>query len=396
MTTGKYHSIRTLRAGQSSCTPTEHREPTYVCVQVAAVITAYEEIGYVWDGSLQYGPEDVTPWFARGSLSIYGVLEHPRVSLNSHFEYHITNENAGALPCRQLVSSWLHTCATQHNAVCKTEGAKYPTRLIEVSAKDCSTSLRLITTPARTAGKYIALSYCWGRGSTLRLQSDNIEALHKSINIRSLPQTIQDAISLVRFLGIRYLWVDALCIMQGQDEAAVADWTRESRLMHKVYGGAWLTIMAASGASSDVGLFNKRSAQDELCGNAPRIPVDSDRLEHAVFGPAPKLWSLSKEPLETRGWAFQEAILSKRQLKYGTSGMTWKCRSCEYHENVSKPVKVNNITSIQLTLSPLSRKGVATQLHDKWTEVVESYSQTRLTCESDKLPAISGLAETIP
>lgn len=267
---------------------------------------------------------------------------------------------------------------------------RYPTRLVEVTTEDGSESLRLITSPAHATDKYVALSYCWGQASTLRLEANNVSSLHKSIGIKALPQTIQDAISLTRYIGIRYLWVDALCIIQGRDKTALADWARESSRMHDVFGGAWLTIMAASGTSSDAGLFVNRPAQVDLCKQGARISVGSNKSEHAVLGPEPKTSALNQEPLGTRGWAFQEAILSSRQLIFGTSGMAWKCPSCECHENTNGPFLSKDVAELQS-----SRKEMALQLYEQWTEVVESYSKTQLTYKSDRLPAISGLAGII-
>lgn len=380
---------------------------SFGCVEVVAMPTKRrkDDILFMLGGSWHYGPPDDKPWCVRGSLAIYGIpgmtdifrrsncaelthaIEHPRVFGDMDFEYYITNEGSGAPPCRQLVSSWLDICATRHLPICQTEDAKYPTRLLEVTAEDGSASLRLFTPPTGATGRYIALSYCWGRASSLRLQSDNIEALHNSVHMQTLPRTIQDAVTLVRFLGIRYLWVDALCIIQGHDKAAVQDWLYQSRLMHKVFGGAWLTIMAAAGISSDAGLFTNRSAQSEIWDKGVRMSVDSKSLEYVVLGPVPEISTSAKEPLEARGWAFQEAILSKRQLKYGTSRMSWKCRSCQCHENISEP-----FIPADLADSPTNRKEMAAYLYDQWTKVVELYSGTQLTYKSDRLPAISGLA----
>ncbi|ETS74032.1 hypothetical protein PFICI_13898 [Pestalotiopsis fici W106-1] len=333
---------------------------------------------------------DEEPGFAWGSLTLYRGPGDSCDLGGENFRHQLVGQNAGAPDCLHLVSSWVESCDKSHGTVCFTGKARQPTRLIEVAAEDGSASLRLITSPAYAAERYVALSYCWGQDPTLRLEMDNISALHESINMENLPQTIQDAISLTRYLGIRYLWVDALCIIQGRNKTAKADWTRESNRMHDVYGGAWLTIVAAAGASSDAGLFVNRPAQDDLFSKGIRIPVESGKLECAVLGPALKISPFITEPLEKRGWAFQESIMSRRLLRYGTSGMSWKCHSCEYHENVTQPLQPSNIAYFAA-----GRKEMARQLHERWTRVVESYSATHVTYKSDRLPAIAGLAGII-
>jgi hypothetical protein len=79
-----------------------------------------------------------------------------------------------------------------------------------------------------------------------------------------LPGTIRDAVLITRELGLRYLWVDALCILQGQDEAAQLDWRQHSAIMGDIYGNAFVTIAAAAAPHADNGIFHERVLPDTV------------------------------------------------------------------------------------------------------------------------------------
>jgi hypothetical protein len=100
--------------------------------------------------------------------------------------------------------------------------------------------------------EYVALSYVWGQAEMLRLQRSNLEFLQKrgSLNLMTMPATIADAAEVTKAIGERYLWVDALCIIQDDD----ADKTYFIPNMDTVYGCALLTIIALSGEGASAGL----------------------------------------------------------------------------------------------------------------------------------------------
>jgi hypothetical protein len=144
--------------------------------------------------------------------------------------------------------------------------------------------------------RYVALTYCWGKTQNFITTLENLEGLKERIPWEKLPQTIKDAITVTRRLGIRYFWVDALCIIQDSPE----DWEAESMRMADVYGGAFLTISAASGPDVHHGLTR------QTVGSKPEYPLQSD-------------------PLYSRAWALQERILSPRILIFGSDQIYWEC-----------------------------------------------------------------------
>jgi hypothetical protein len=210
-----------------------------------------------------------------------------------------------------------------------------------------------------TKMQYVALSYCWGTTQHFTTTSANLARMKERICWNELPQTIKDAITTTRALGIQYLWVDALCIIQDSQE----DWEAESKKMADVYGGAFLTISAALGPDVHHGLFQDSKVP----------PPSAEYWEDSPF---------QYDPLYSRAWALQERMLSKRLLIFSSYELYWECDD-------SPPQRKNKINSrILLHTHRLSPKLSTTD----WHSIVEDYTCRNLTDERDKLPALSGLA----
>ena len=78
----------------------------------------------------------------------------------------------------------------------------------------------------------------------------------RGIRIETLPKSFRDAIMICRALGIRFLWIDSLCIIQQDAE----DWERECSRMRDVYRNSYLTISIARSRGSSDGCFSTRSS----------------------------------------------------------------------------------------------------------------------------------------
>jgi len=102
----------------------------------------------------------------------------------------------------------------------------------------------LVQPKAGTRGNYTALSYCWGTQQTIVLSQELLDAGPVVYDLGKLPKTIQEAVIVTRRLGLSYLWVDSLCIVQIGDNGR--DFQEQSSVMHKVYGNALLTIAATA------------------------------------------------------------------------------------------------------------------------------------------------------
>ena len=128
----------------------------------------------------------------------------------------------------KAIKRWLEKCNEKHAlSTCTSPSGNFPKRLIYL---DSETRMAcLIDTPqGEPRPRYIALSYCWGHSEhNLTTTTDTLGKRMKNIPIGKLGATLKDVFELVLNLGEKYLWIDALCILQGDKD----EWERESRNM---------------------------------------------------------------------------------------------------------------------------------------------------------------------
>lgn len=240
---------------------------------------------------------------------------------------------------------------------------------------------------------YCCLSYIWGGPQEILTTTLNLEA--HQIVIPSFPRTIQDAISVVRSLGFRYLWVDALCIIQNDEN----DKAKEINQMGQYYKNATITISACKTSSVNDGFLEDRPIRHACClpmylptGNGNIwLRKDLDKMHRPGW---------DKDRLDTRGWAFQETVLSPRLLRYGATELIWKC-----HTENFKPVwptyafflegRHELIPSTIFGL-PRNPKGNEFRLRNsQWIGLVRLYSGMKLTFWRDRLPALAGIVKEL-
>jgi Heterokaryon incompatibility protein (HET) len=144
----------------------------------------------------------------------------------------------------------LENCVTSHQGCKNTlEISKIrPTRLIDVGADQAGSQICLIQTDG-ISSPYIALSHRWGTTWHLTTTKSNISEMQQGIRLQDLPRTFSDAVSITRKFGIRYLWIDSLCIVQDDPK----DWEIEASRMAGVYSGSYITIAAISSKDSNSG-----------------------------------------------------------------------------------------------------------------------------------------------
>lgn len=102
-----------------------------------------------------------------------------------------------------LIKSWLQNCQDSHVPCNIGSSSTLPTRVIDVGSSP--DDVRLLITGG-VAGRYAALSHCWGGSVTLTTRKSTIEAHRSSIRFGSASQTFADAVEVTRRLGLRYLW----------------------------------------------------------------------------------------------------------------------------------------------------------------------------------------------
>jgi hypothetical protein len=324
----------------------------------------------------------------------------------------------------KLTREWIETCVTDHPFCYLPSDISLPSRVLDVGG-----CVRLIETRG-ALGEYVALSHCWGsEGGVLKTTTTNIEHHIQGIAWASLPPTFQDAITITRGLGIRFLWIDSLCIVQND----LDDWEAESAKMGDVYTNSSLTIAATHAANSLGGLFPARCST--LFGGSmgghyrnktlPIGPVEvrkrstnkaRDVIEphfmsdgHSNFssiGDTSFSDNSDASPLLARAWAFQERILATRTVHVHAEELFWECKTCNKCE-CGRLENQNWWNSprdpfAELRLPPPGLKAAYAhicsggmsklEIANFWLEIVAIYSTLRLTYETDRLVALSALA----
>lgn len=232
----------------------------------------------------------------------------------------------------QLLREWIKTCNDEHRCFVQKNG-RLPTRLLDVGDQDHPNILRLDCANKRSSWKYMALSHRWGDPRIQRpfyTCLSNINAFQESIDLEELPQTFKDAVIVTRKLGVRYLWIDSLCIIQGDPD----DWRAEAKRMEDVFNFAYCTIAATSANGSDDGFIKPRASR--RCVPVQKQGKSLFYICEAIddFRSDVELGDLNK-----RGWVFQERALSHRTIYFSGAQVYWECGKGVHCETLTKMSK---------------------------------------------------------
>ncbi|KAF3808107.1 hypothetical protein GCG54_00012687 [Colletotrichum gloeosporioides] len=288
-----------------------------------------------------------------------------------------------------ILSEWVRSCDFDaSHEVCRR--SKYrdvtssPTRLIDV--RD---GLRLVPSDSVPVSDYVALSHCWGKleeHQRFCLYKDNISQLQRSIQFERLPQNFKDAVTVTRGLGVRYLWIDSICIIQ--DDAQ--DWEVESSKMEEVFSSAYVTISAVSAKSSLDGFLGERPSR--AC-----VQVQVDGKQPLYVCPAIDDFHRDVElgEISKRGWVFQERALSRRTIYYTSTQVYWECGSgvrCETLRCLYNS-KAAFLSDANFPHSALNHYKDGRQMLIQ--DLYERYSALEFSYASDRAVAILGLQKRL-
>ncbi|KAF9480854.1 HET-domain-containing protein, partial [Pholiota conissans] len=242
---------------------------------------------------------------------------------------------------------------SHHEHCSPPEKTHLPTRVI-----DCSdpSKPRLFDTGRKIVDHYCTLSYAWGGDQPAKTTTANIHTYtNEGINV-PLPQTIAEAIAVTNKLGLKYLWVDALCIIQDSDD----DKIKELGIMGQIYRHAYLTISVLSAYRADEGFLPDERPPDVLP------------------------YYLAGQP-QSPGWCFQESALSARRLIFQPPNVMYKCRkkASPANDHILFPIegRANNVTPSD------------EDLRERWRRTLLDYSERKITVASDKFVALASIVE---
>ncbi|KAF5241554.1 hypothetical protein FANTH_9065 [Fusarium anthophilum] len=197
-----------------------------------------------------------------------------------------------------------------------------------------------------------------------------------------LPSTLRDAVKVARTLGLEYLWVDALCIVQDWEE----DKSKEISKMWQIYQGATIVISAALASHSDQGFLLERDLESCYLSTwaIPWHKVDSEgnRFEEFAFCAEGEIRRIRKEPIDSRAWTLQENKLANRVLRFGSSQMIWRC---------PRTYRVDGGSNDEESLDKYSTIDEVKDSYE-WTDLVEKFTTRFIGEAKDRLPAFAAVA----
>ncbi len=271
-----------------------------------------------------------------------------------------------------IVRDWLQKCEFEHEECRQNTTGWMPTRLVDVGSTDSGT-VQLVEVKDGLHAPYLTLSHCWGQNPKIyrRTTGGDLE-----VSLEELPQTFRDAITATQKLGFTYLWIDSLCIIQGDE----ADWEREAVAMASVYTHGLLNLAASYSADSHGGLMLKRGQVHVTpCSwKHESTPVSSSSPSGKWTEANQVCWSFDPQsefielgtgsplPLVSRGWVLQENVLSPRTVHFLPGEVIWECRRLSareslYHNSGSptelKSHEPHGKAAVSSKISPVIRNG---------------------------------------
>lgn len=297
-----------------------------------------------------------------------------------------------------------------------------PTRLLSIKRGRSAPYDAAIWIPDRHV-QYAALSYCWGGDQVHKTTSARLASGNMNLDWYAMPKTIQDAIEATAELGLEYLWVDSLCIIQDDD----TDKMREIAQMPETYNHALVTIVAARPKTANDGFLHEIAPTKATARMFKVAYRCADGIEGHVFLVRENEY-ISTEHIDTRAWTLQESYLSKRLLRYGTNQCSMVCQHSPLRPKIvdgwikdtsNDTQQLLNNLLFPTTLAALTDQDVVQykahyhetfdediatpveyetengDLIDLWIQLVEDYTSRALTVASDRPLAISGLASRV-
>ncbi|KAJ3544685.1 hypothetical protein NM208_g2926 [Fusarium decemcellulare] len=300
----------------------------------------------------------------------------------------------------RLLSQWLEDCDQNHKG-CRRESQgpikNPPTRLIDVGQEGIQNSTVHLRTTADVNIKqtnylrYIALSHPWGSA----VEHDHFcttrknfkDRLRNGMDINQLPNTFKHAVLVTKALGIRYLWIDSLCIIQGDD----GDFETEARNMETVFSSAYCVIAASRASGTSSGFLWTRPGRRFV--NIGKTPLNDllyvcepiDDFQHDVI----------EGTLNQRGWVLQERVLARRTIYFTEKQTYWECGEGVRCETLSK-MKNNKAAFLGDPNFPevatISSRGARIRLYES---LYKQYSRLSFSKACDRPIALAGLEQRL-
>ncbi|KAH7063883.1 heterokaryon incompatibility protein-domain-containing protein [Paraphoma chrysanthemicola] len=293
---------------------------------------------------------------------------------------------------------WLSNCDTHPECV-PVGGDFVPARLICITDDADDYDIRVSSSTDRVP--YAALSYCWGSSEQPTTTKANLSARSTGLQTSILPKTLQDAIFITKGLGLKYIWIDSICIVQDDEN----EWAVQASRMASIYSAAYVVLAATSSEDSSEGFLQLRkkpsifSFHDKHGGIVEVQAMRNDSHDCYLYGDSTKF------PLFRRGWCMQERFMARRVIHFLPHEALFVCRKerqceCDSLADWTRSLGTTNGGKAFRELSALAElKDENSSIYDKfgwlWAIIVQEYSSLALTHPEDVLPALSGIATSL-
>ncbi|GAW24185.1 hypothetical protein ANO14919_137670 [Xylariales sp. No.14919] len=292
------------------------------------------------------------------------------------------------------IKQWIDTCAKCHCQCLERRPSSLggadavPTRLIDLGTSTITSnrwSLVLTNNDGRDFTDYVALSHRWTEDMP-KLTQNTLRQISEGISDDYLPKHFQDVFGLCRKLSIRYIWIDSLCIFQDSEQ----DFQNEAATMTNVYMNALCTF-SICWASKAQGCLPRRNPQllipVKVRVHWATIIPKTELVSAIAYEQKDQIHAIENSEINSRGWVFQEKILSPRILFLGNEQMYWQCDCLKASEvfPFGLPDPETSGTDPR-GFFQLARKE---DLGKSWNKLVRMYSETEFTYEKDRLVAIT-------
>jgi hypothetical protein len=280
---------------------------------------------------------------------------------------------------------WLRECEETHE-YCSRILSHLPSRVILIQGPQ---DIKLYESNGEME-PYVCLSHCWGKKHIIRTITSNLQKHNQRIIWTRLPLTFRHAVSFTYRLGIKYLWIDSLCIIQDD----INDWRHEGSKMADIYSGAYITLAATASRDASGGCFRRSAERSVFRLSYPdENGSKSDLFIRSSIGNAN--FFRSRAPLSGRGWTLQERMLSPRNIHFTRNELVWECKTkstceCDLHEHSFDRYHSCGPSLISHKLRSTDNK--YEDWSDAWRTIVQQYSDQRLTYEKDIFPALQGIS----
>lgn len=282
-----------------------------------------------------------------------------------------------------------------------------PTRVVAVGSS--TQDLFLYESATGECGTYACLSYCWGKTWTFTTTVSTIQERKAGFGLDDLPKTLRDAVLVARSMSIQYIWIDQLCIIQDSQ----VDWQNQAAKMCSIYANADVTFAALDSPDTSTGLFVSSTKRALIGGAAvetflPGLPAERKIYAREQLTPTRLgfMHDMGEQMrlfqaggfLNSRLWTLQEAALSRRLLWFSSYEVGWSCletRACECEPIPRTTVNCSSAFELPYWIKLVT--GLRGELAMRnwlwmWAQIVTESTERMTTHQTDRLPAIAGLA----